>query len=57
MGDVTYYAVLIIAAAILQGIVRTFTGGRWFDAGRNIEYDFAIVFFAHLQKLPPVFCQ
>ena len=55
MGDVTYYAVLIIAAAILQGLVRTYSRALIFNAGRNIEYDLRNDLFAHLQKLPPAF--
>jgi ATP-binding cassette subfamily B protein len=52
MGDVTFYAVLIIAAAILQGIVRTYSRALIFNAGRNVEYDLRNDLFAHLEKLP-----
>ena len=55
MGDVTYYALLIIAAALAQGIVRTYSRALIFNAGRNIEYDLRNDLFAHLQKLPPAF--
>ena len=55
LSDVTYYAVLIIAAAILQGVVRTYSRALIFNAGRNIEYDLRNDLFAHLQKLPPAF--
>ena len=55
MGDVTYYAALIIVAALLQGIVRTYSRALIFNAGRNIEYDLRNDLFAHLQKLPPAF--
>ncbi len=55
VGDVTYYAVLIIAAAIVQGVVRTYSRALIFNAGRNIEYDLRNDLFAHLQKLPPAF--
>jgi ATP-binding cassette subfamily B multidrug efflux pump len=55
IGDVTYYAMLIIAAALAQGVVRTYSRALIFNAGRNIEYDLRNDLFAHLQKLPPAF--
>jgi ATP-binding cassette subfamily B protein len=55
MGDVTYYAFLIIVAAIVQGVVRTYSRALIFNAGRNIEYELRNDLFAHLQKLPPAF--
>lgn len=53
--DAAYYAVLIIVAAVLQGIVRTYSRALIFNAGRNIEYDLRNDLFAHLQKLPPAY--
>jgi ATP-binding cassette, subfamily B, multidrug efflux pump len=50
-----YYAVLIIAAALAQGLVRTYSRALIFNAGRNIEYDLRNDLFAHLQKLPPAY--
>jgi ATP-binding cassette, subfamily B, multidrug efflux pump len=55
IGDVTYYAMLIIAAALAQGMVRTYSRALIFNAGRNIEYDLRNDLFGHLQKLPPAF--
>lgn len=55
MTDVSYYAALIIAAALLQGIARTYSRALIFNAGRNVEYDLRNDLFAHLQKLPPAF--
>jgi ATP-binding cassette, subfamily B, multidrug efflux pump len=52
MGDVTYYALLIIAAAVTQGVVRTYSRALIFNAGRTVEYDLRNDLFAHLQKLP-----
>lgn len=52
VGDVTYYAVVIAVAALLQGVVRTFSRALIFNAGRDIEYDLRNDLFAHLQKLP-----
>ncbi len=57
MRDVTYYAVLIIAAALAQGLVRTFSRALIFNAGRDVEYDLRNDLFAHLQKLPTSFYQ
>jgi ATP-binding cassette, subfamily B, multidrug efflux pump len=57
MRDVTYYAVLIIAAALLQAVVRTYSRALIFNAGRNVEYDLRNDLFAHLEKLPLAFYQ
>jgi ATP-binding cassette, subfamily B, multidrug efflux pump len=57
MRDVTYYALLIVAAALAQGMVRTYSRALIFNAGRNVEYDLRNDLFAHLQKLPPAFYQ
>ncbi|MGH7827910.1 MAG: ABC transporter ATP-binding protein [Candidatus Binatia bacterium] len=50
--DVTFYAVVIGIAAVLQGIIRTYSRALIFNAGRNVEYDLRNDLFAHLQKLP-----
>jgi ATP-binding cassette subfamily B multidrug efflux pump len=55
--DVTFYAVLIIASALVQGIVRTYSRALIFNAGRNVEYDLRNDLFAHLEKLPLSFYQ
>jgi ATP-binding cassette subfamily B protein len=52
MHDITYYAALIIAAALTQGVVRTYSRTLIFNAGRTVEYDLRNDLFAHLQKLP-----
>ncbi|MBI2985525.1 MAG: ABC transporter ATP-binding protein [Deltaproteobacteria bacterium] len=52
IGDVTFYAVIIIMAAVAQGVIRTFSRSLIFNAGRDIEYDLRNDLFAHLQKLP-----
>jgi ATP-binding cassette subfamily B protein len=52
LRDVRFYAALIGAAAIVQGIVRTYSRALIFNAGRNVEYDLRNDLFAHLQKLP-----
>jgi ATP-binding cassette subfamily B protein len=57
VSDVTYYALLILAAALAQGLVRTYSRALIFNAGRNVEYDLRNDLFAHLQKLPPAFYQ
>jgi len=43
---------LIIASAIAQGFVRTYSRALIFNAGRNVEYDLRNDLFAHLEKLP-----
>ena len=52
LGDVRYYVLLIIAAAIAQGFVRTYSRALIFNAARNVEYDLRNDLFAHLEKLP-----
>ena len=55
--DVTFYVLLIIGAAVVQGITRTFSRFLIFNAGRDVEYDLRNDLFAHLQKLPVSFYQ
>jgi ATP-binding cassette subfamily B protein len=50
--DVTFYVVIIVVAAVAQGIIRTLSRALIFNAGRDIEYDLRNDLFAHLQKLP-----
>ena len=57
LSDVRFYALLIIAAAVLQGIVRTYSRALIFNAGRDVEYDLRNDLFAHLEKLPLGFYQ
>ena len=57
LDDVTFYAGLIGAAALAQGLVRTYSRALIFNAGRNVEYDLRNDLFAHLQKLPVSFYQ
>ncbi len=57
LGDVAYYAVLIIVSAVAQGFVRTYSRALIFNAGRNVEYDLRNDLFAHLEKLPLSFYQ
>jgi ATP-binding cassette subfamily B protein len=52
LRDVRYYAALIAAAGLGQGIIRTFSRALIFNAGRDIEYDVRNDLFAHLQRLP-----
>lgn len=57
LSEVRYYALAIIAAALLQGVVRTYSRAMIFNAGRDVEYDLRNDLFAHLQKLPLGFYQ
>ncbi len=50
--DVVSYAVMIIGAAIGQGLVRTFSRFLIFNSGRAIEYELRNDIFAHLLRLP-----
>jgi ATP-binding cassette subfamily B multidrug efflux pump len=52
LSDVTFYAIVIAIAAVVQGITRTYSRALIFNAGRNVEYDLRNDLFAHLQKLP-----
>ena len=57
LADVSYYAALIGAAAVAQGVVRTVSRALIFNAGRNVEYELRNDLFAHLEKLPLSFYQ
>src|SRR5512139_2587321 len=48
---------LILAAAVLQGVVRTYSRAMIFNAGRDVEYDLRNDLFAHLEKLPVAYYQ
>lgn len=48
LEDVSYYAVAIAAAAILQGVMHTFSRFLIFNAVRDVEYDLRNNLFAHL---------
>ena len=50
--QVTAYAGIIIAIAVVQAVVRTFSRALIFNVGRDVEYDLRNDLFAHLQKLP-----
>jgi ATP-binding cassette, subfamily B, multidrug efflux pump len=52
LRDVTFYAAVIGAAALVQGITRACSRALIFNAGRDVEYDLRNDLFAHLEKLP-----
>ncbi len=52
LRDIRFYAALIGAAAVVQGVVRACSRALIFNAGRDVEYDLRNDLFAHLQKLP-----
>lgn len=56
-SDITFYALIIVVAAVAQGIIRTLSRSLIFNAGRDIEYDLRNDLFAHLEKLPVAFYQ
>ncbi len=50
--EVVTYAVMIIGAAIGQGLVRTFSRFLIFNSGRAIEYELRNDIYSHLLRLP-----
>ena len=48
---------LVVAIALVQGVVRTFSRFVIFNVGRDIEYDLRNDLFAHLERLPLAFYQ
>lgn len=57
LADVGFLAVLIIAAASIQGVVRTFSRVLIFNVGRDVEYDLRNDLFLHLLRLPASYYQ
>ena len=51
------YGAYLIAIALVQGVVRTFSRFVIFNVGRDIEYDLRNDLFAHLERLPLGFYQ
>jgi ATP-binding cassette subfamily B protein len=56
-GPVAIYAAAIVAIALMQGVVRTFSRFIIFNVGRDVEYDLRNDLFAHLERLPAEFYQ
>jgi ATP-binding cassette, subfamily B, multidrug efflux pump len=54
-GVVVRDAIAIIACAVLQALIRTWSRILVFNAGRNIEYRLRRDLFAHLARLDPRF--
>jgi ATP-binding cassette subfamily B multidrug efflux pump len=52
LSQIAVYPLWIIAIAIVQAVVRTFSRALIFNVGRDVEYDLRNDLFAHLQKLP-----
>ncbi len=50
--DVVTYAMMMIGAAIGQGLLRTFSRFLIFNSGRAIEYELRNDIYAHLLRLP-----
>src|SRR5262245_18765051 len=48
---------LVVAIALVQAVVRTFSRFVIFNVGRDIEYDLRNDLFAHLERLPLSFYQ
>ena len=56
-AKVAWLAVAIIAIAVVQAVVRTFSRFIIFNVGRDIEYDLRNDLFAHLERLPLAYYQ
>jgi ATP-binding cassette subfamily B protein len=54
-GIVVRDAIAIIAFAVIQGVIRTWSRIFIFDAGRNVEYRLRRDLFDHLTRLDPGF--
>jgi ATP-binding cassette subfamily B multidrug efflux pump len=52
-----FYAAVVIAIALAQGVVRTFSRFVIFNVGRDVEYDLRNDLFRHLERLPWKFYQ
>lgn len=50
--SVAWFAIVIVAIALLQGVVRTLSRALIFNVGRDVEYDLRNDLFAHLSSLP-----
>lgn len=57
LADVARFAALIVVAASVQGVVRTFSRALIFNVGRDVEYDLRNDLFAHLLRLPCAYYQ
>ncbi|MFQ5665632.1 MAG: ABC transporter ATP-binding protein [Candidatus Binatia bacterium] len=51
-AQITKFALLITAIAVVQAVARTISRSVIFNVGRDVEYDLRNDLFAHLQKLP-----
>jgi ATP-binding cassette subfamily B protein len=49
---VAQFALAIVAIALFQGVVRTFSRALIFNVGRDVEYDLRNDLFSHLSVLP-----
>ena len=52
---VSHTALAIVACALLQGLIRTWSRMLIFNAGRNIEYGLRRDLFGHLARMDPAF--
>src|SRR4051812_21997878 len=57
VGTVATLAIAIIAIALVQAVVRTFSRFLIFNVGRDVEYDLRNDLFAHLERLPLAYYQ
>jgi ATP-binding cassette subfamily B multidrug efflux pump len=57
VGAVGRIAALLVAIALVQGVVRTFSRFLIFNVGRDVEFDLRHDLFAHLERLPLAYYQ
>src|SRR5215204_2726560 len=50
-NHISWYVLVMIAIACVQGIMRAYSRFMIFNIGRDVEYDLRNDLFAHLQKL------
>jgi ATP-binding cassette subfamily B multidrug efflux pump len=56
-ATVAWLATAIVAIAVVQAVVRTFSRFVIFNVGRDVEYDLRNDLFAHLERLPLAYYQ
>ncbi len=55
--EVARFALIIVAIALVQAVVRTLSRSLIFNVGRDVEHDLRGDLFAHLERLPVAYYQ
>ncbi len=56
-ANVARFALIIVAIALVQAVVRTLSRALIFNVGRDVEHDLRSDLFAHLDRLPVAYYQ